>query len=50
MIGAINQVFKPPAVQYYIRHNTYKTSAKYMLASGNEVWTIQKAYEEKYNF
>jgi len=43
MTGAMNQVFKPPTVPYYTRHNTYKTSAKYMLASGYEVWTIQKA-------
>lgn len=50
MTGAMNRVFKPSTVQYYIRHTTNRTSAKYMLASGNEVWIIQKAYEEKYNF
>jgi len=50
MTGAMNQVFRPSTVQYYIRHNTYKTLAKCMLASRNEVSTIQKAYEEKYNF
>jgi hypothetical protein len=50
MTGAMNQVFKPSTVQNYIRLNTYETSAKYMLASGNYIWTIKKVYEEKYNF